>query len=368
VIIRNIKPQLLHALADTPVVLLNGARQTGKSTLVKELISKDHPARYITLDDAAVLAAAKEDPSGFVAGLDEAVVIDEVQRAPELFLAIKAEIDRHRRPGRFLLTGSADVLLLPHMAESLAGRMEVLTLLPFSQGEIDGTNERFIDTLFGQKLPTISNLSNRKAIFKRIITGGYPEISERKTDERRRVWFNSYVTTILQRDVRDLANIEGLTSLPRLLVLLAARATATLNLAEISRETGIAQTTLRRYLTLLETTFLIHHLPPWFTNIGKRLVKSPKLLLCDTGLMSYELGINEERIALDPGLAGPLMENFVAMEMFKQCAWSRTRPKLFHFRTQHGEEVDLIMESPAGQIVGIEVKASASVDSKDFKG
>ncbi|HZS46167.1 MAG TPA: ATP-binding protein [Blastocatellia bacterium] len=365
---RNIQPQILQALSDSPVVLLNGARQTGKSTLVKELIAKDHPARYLTLDDAAVLTAAQSDPAGFLEGLDGNIVIDEVQRAPELFLAIKADVDRQRRTGRFLLTGSADILLLPRLAESLAGRMEILTLWPFSQGEIEGVREGFIDASFGEKLPVFSSSLSRDEIFTRILTGGYPELLERKNEERRRAWFGSYVTTILQRDVRDLANIEGLTSLPRLLGLLAARATATVNLAEVSRATGIAHSTLRRYLTLLEATFLIHNLPPWFTNIGKRLVKSPKLLVCDTGLMSYELGIDHERLALDPNLTGPLLENFVAVELLKQSAWSRKQPKLFHLRTQSGEEVDLILEAPNGKVVGIEVKASASIDSSDFKG
>ena len=365
---RNLTRRLLLALSDNPVVLVNGARQSGKSTLAKQLISDGHKARYLTLDDATVLEAAKSDPAGFISGLEEAVVIDEVQRAPGLFIAIKAEVDRHRQPGRFLLTGSADLFLLPTLSESLAGRMEVLTLWPFSQGEIDGIQEGFIDAVFDNARLVFSEPSSRVDIFSRAILGGFPEVIQRESDERRRAWFGSYVTTILQRDIRDLANIEGLTALPRLLALLATRATATLNLAELSRGTGVAQTTLRRYLTLLEATFLIHNLLPWFSNIGKRLVKSPKLLMSDTGLMSYQSGITLERLQLEPSLAGALLENFVAMELHKQVAWSRTQPKLFHFRTQRGQEVDIVMEDAGGNIVGVEVKTSATVKGDDFAG
>jgi predicted AAA+ superfamily ATPase len=364
---RNITTQLVEALSDNPVVMLNGARQAGKSTLAKQIISEAHPARYLTLDDAAILAAAKSDPAGFLAGLDGPVVIDEVQRVPELFLAIKAEVDRKRLPGRFLLTGSADVLLLPTVSDSLAGRMEVLTLWPFSQGEIENTQEQFIDAVFNKKNLTSSTSLTRDDLFARIVAGGYPDAIER-SEKRRRAWFGSYLTTILQRDIRDLANIEGLAAIPRLLGLLAARATSTLNLADVSRSTGLAQTTLRRYLTLLEATFLIHSLPPWFTNIGKRLLKSPKLLFCDTGLMSHQLGIDQQRLSVEPGLAGPLLENFVAAELYKAAAWSLTRPAFFHFRTQRGEEVDIVMEDRAGHIVGVEVKASATIGPDDFKG
>jgi predicted AAA+ superfamily ATPase len=368
IIERNIKPRILEALLDSPVVLLNGARQTGKSTLAKQLISEGSLAQYYTLDDASVQAAVQADPSGFIGGVDRSVVIDEVQRAPELFQAIKAAVDRDRRPGRFLLTGSADVLLLPRVSQALVGRVDLLTLWPFSQGEIEGRREGFINSIFSKKIPAFSNKIDRADLFRRIILGGHPEVIGRKTDERRRAWFDSYVTTILQRDVRDLANIQGLSILPRLLAILAARATATINSAEISRSAGIRQTTLKRYLTLLEATFLIRYLQPWFTNIGKRLVKSPKLLVADTGLMCYELGINDARLSLEPTLVGPLLENFVAMELVKQAAWSQIRPQLYHFRTQQGEEVDLILEDASGAIVGIEVKASATLDGGDFKG
>jgi hypothetical protein len=333
------------------------------------LASGERRCRYLTLDDVSVLSAARRDPAGFVAGLEGPIILDEVQRAPELFLAIKSEVDRSPSPGRFLLTGSADVLLLPRLSESLAGRMEILTLWPFSQGEITGTRESFLDVVFAQPAPRLPvNWEDRASLVARVLLGGYPPVLNRPTQERRRAWFGSYLTTTVQRDVRDLANIEDLTALPRLLSLVAARSCSLLNFAELSRSIGIPQSTLKRYLTLLETTFLVQLLPAWSANLGKRLVKSPKILLNDTGLMAHLLGLNEERLKADPALMGPLLENFVALELRKQAAWSQTRPQAFHFRLPAGEEADLVLEDAAGNLVGIEVKARATVTAKDFKG
>lgn len=365
---RNITLNLLDALADTPVVLLNGARQTGKSTLVKAVISGKHPARYVTLDNVSTLSAVRHDAAGFLAGTVGPVVIDEIQRAPELFMAIKSDVDSNRRPGRFLLTGSANVLLLPNLSESLAGRMEILSLWPFSQGELAGIKDTFVDILFEKKLPGRSpKKEDRISLLDRIIAGGYPEAVSRISPARRRAWFDSYITTILQRDVRDIANIEGLTAMPRLLSLIAARTPTLLNFTELSRTLAIPQTTLKRYMMLLEATFLIQNLPAWSGHLGKRLVKAPKLIMCDTGLMAHLLGANRERI-ISGGLIGPLLENFVIMELQKLITWSETRPKMFHFRTQTGQEVDIVLEDPAGRLIGIEVKASTTVSVQDFKG
>lgn len=360
---------MLAALKDTPVVLLVGARQTGKSTLVQELATTVHPARYLTLDDAGVLAAARSDPAGFLAGLTGSVVLDEVQRAPELFLALKLAVDRNRRSGRFLLTGSANVLLLPRLAETLVGRMEVLTLWPLSQGEIEGRKESFLDAIFSASFsPMTGAVDAWEAILDRLLRGGYPEVLSRETEERRTAWFGSYVTTLLQRDVRDLSNIEGLTTVPRLLSLLAARATALLNISELSRSLAMPQSTLKRYLTLLEMTFLLQPLPPWSSNMGKRLVKTPKLMLNDTGLLASLSALHRERLLTDRSLAGALLENFVVMELRKQLTWSRVNAQLFHFRTQTGQEVDVVLEDGAGRLVGVEVKASATIGPPDFKG
>lgn len=366
---RHISSRLLESLADSPVVLLHGARQTGKSTLIQQITSREHPARYLTFDDTAVLAAAAADPEGFLAGIDGPIALDEVQRVPELFVAIKADVDRHRVPGRYLLTGSANVLMLPRLSESLAGRMEILTLWPLSQGEIADRREAFIDALFADRPIKLAKAGKRRpTLAARLLRGGYPEACRREQPSRRRAWFNAYVSTILQRDVRDLANVEGLTLMPRLLALLASRVGSLLNHAEISRSLGMPQTTLKRYMALLEATFLVRLLPAWSGNLGKRLVRSPKLYLNDTALAAALMGQTDEDALRQLQLLGPLTENFVFMELRKQAAWSRTEPSLFHFRTLRGAEVDIVLESPAGDVVGIEVKSGTAVKSEDFKG
>lgn len=368
-LIRNITPKIIEALSDTPVVMLNGARQTGKSTLAKSLISDKHIGRYVTLDDATALAAAKHDPTGFISGLGESTVIDEIQRAPELFVAIKADVDLNRTPGRYLLTGSANVLLLPRLSESLAGRMEIFTLWPLSQGEFAGIREKFIDILFSEKLPSSESISadTKTTVIERAIRGGYPEAAARSSESRRRAWFGSYITTILQRDVRDIANIDGLTAMPRLLAMLATRSSSLLNYSELSRSTGLPQSTLKRYMALFETLFLIEHLPAWYSNLGKRLVKTAKLVMNDTGLLTTLLAVDAARLENTP-LCGAVIENFVIMELKKQISWSDTRPAMLHYRTQTGQEVDVVLEDTAGRIVGIEIKSAKSVGGQDFRG
>jgi uncharacterized protein len=364
---RSLTPALLEALSDRPVVLLNGARQVGKSTLAQGLIG-EQSAQYFTLDDATVLAAATNDPTGFIAGLGGPVILDEIQRAPGLFLAIKAAVDRDRSPGRFLLTGSADVFVVPDLSESLVGRMEILTLWPFSQGEVEGAREGFIDALFGKAfVPPPHTPLARADLFERLCTGGFPEVVTRQSEARRRAWFRSYVTTILQRDVRDLSNIEDLSALPRLLSLLAARSTALLNYSELSRSAGLPASTLKRYFLLLEATFLVQTLSAWSSNLSKRLVKSPKLVLADTGLLASLLGVDRQRLEEEPRLAGPLLESFVLMEIRKQISWSQTQPEMFHYRTQTGQEIDLLLEDAAGRVTAIEVKAGSTVQEKDVR-
>lgn len=266
---RHLREAVLAALRDTPVVLLHGARQVGKSTLAKDIASTDHTASYFTLDDVTVLAAARNDPAGFIFGLKDAVVIDEVQRVPDLFLSIKATIDRDRRPGRFLLTGSANVLLLPKLSESLAGRMEVLTLWPLSQGELEGVAEDFVDRVFEPTFAPSAMGTTRDELARRIIGGGYPEAVLR-SPSRRLAWFRSYVTTILHRTVEDIADIERIHQIPRLLAVLAGRTGTSLNVADISRTLGIPQTTLQRYLASCRRRFSCiscPHGPPRFGNV-----------------------------------------------------------------------------------------------------
>lgn len=366
---RNLGTIVSRSLADTPVVLLHGPRQAGKSTLAQQLIADGYLARYVTLDDAIILAAALEDPAGFLSGFDGPIVLDEIQRAPELMLAIKAAVDRDRRPGRFLLTGSTKVLLLPQLADSLAGRMEIVTLLPLSQGEIAGGRERFVDRCFEPDwgLPPDGG-EDRGQVLRRALLGGYPEPVARASAPRRSAWYGSYLTAILQRDVRDLADIADLSAVPRLLTLLAARSASLLNYSELSRSLGIPLTTLKRYVTLLENTFLIQATPAWTGGLGRRMVKSAKMALLDTGLMAHLLGLELARFDRDPTLAGPLLETFVGAELRKQIGWSDVQPSLFHFRSATGSEVDLVLEDRAGRLVGIEIKARATVGAADFRG
>ncbi len=367
---RNLTNRILEALSDTPVVLLHGARQTGKSTLVQSISQESHPATYLTFDDATVMSVAKRDPLGFLEAYNGPVILDEVQRVPEIFVAIKTLVDRERTPGRFLLTGSANVLVLPKLSESLAGRMEVLTLWPFSQGEMASGRETFVDAAFSEKMMVgpFGQEPNRSDLIKRVLLGGYPEVIQRKTQARRTAWFEAYVTTVIHREVRDLANIEHLTELPRLLRLLAARVGGLANYTEISSAVGLPQSTLKRYLSLLEALYLYVPLPAWAPNLGKRLIKRPKILLGDSALIAYLIGLDERQAKQDATLFGHVLESFVAMELRKQISWSKIRPSMYHFRTRTNVEVDLVLESPSGDLIGIEVKFASRVRDKDVRG
>ncbi|MES2091435.1 MAG: ATP-binding protein [Pseudomonadota bacterium] len=365
---RHVQKKLTEALQDTPVVLLNGARQTGKSTLAKQHAKQDG-MRYYTLDDATTLAAARQDPAGFIAGLTGPVVIDEVQRVPELFLAIKAAVDQHRTPGRFLLTGSANVLMLPTVADSLAGRMEVIELWPLSCAEmIDEPHFNRLDWLCQGDLnqpPALS--SSSPSLLAKLLAGGFPEAAQRQ-GQRRAAWFDNYISAILQRDVRDLARIEQLTELPHMLALMAVRTGSLLNFSEVSRSLGLPQTTLKRYFALLETLFLLRRVPAWDRNAGKRLVKSPKVFVPDTGLAAHLAGLSDARLAAPTPAWGHLLETHVLTELIKHQAFSALGLTLWHYRTSTGSEVDFLMEDRAGRLTGVEVKASHTVGAGDFKG
>jgi uncharacterized protein len=366
---RHITSQVLSALADTPVVFVQGPRQAGKTTLVQSLRNHGYAAEYRTLDDAAVLAAARSDPDGFVDSLPAQVILDEVQRAPDLFRAIKRSVDAKRKPGRFLLTGSANALVLPKVSESLAGRMEVLALAPFSQGEIAGRREGFVDACFARDFkPGVFREAGWPALVERIVRGGFPEAAARADAARRAAWFGGYITTILERDVRDLSNVQNLSDLPRLLRLLAARTSGVLNLSDVARDAHLPLTTLQRHWALLEAVFFVRTLTAWSGNLTSRLAKAPKILLNDAGLLCHLLNLDAERLKTDDLMSGSVLESFVAVELAKQATWSRGRPALFHYRTQKQQEVDLVLEDAAGRLVGIEVKKTASPASGDFKG
>lgn len=365
---RRTAARLLDALRDRPVVFLTGARQCGKSTLARAIASAEHPGRYLTFDSLATLASARTDPEGFLRSLDGAVVLDEVQRCPELLLPIKAAVDNDREPGRFLLTGSTSVLVLPQIADALVGRVEILVLRPLSQSEIDGRTGNLVDALFADELLKLDAGATSEAdLAARIRRGGFPEAVAMEGPERRAAWFDSYITTLLQRDVRDLAQIEKLPRLPDLARLLATRVGTLLNLSELSRATQLSQSTLRRYLALLEGVYLVSRVPAWSSNLGKRLVKSPKLYFGDTGLAAHLVGADLDEAPTLPEPRGALLENFVWNELDKEASWSRTRPRIHHYRSHGGAEVDFVLEDARGRCVGVEVKASSRVAKSDFR-
>ncbi len=363
---RKIKPILGKALNRSPVVLINGARQVGKTTLALEFVQeKDY--NYVTFDDEITYLAAKSDISGFILSLKKPVIIDEIQRVPEIFLAIKRDVDINRIPGRYLLTGSANPLLIPRLGDSLAGRLEVIDLMPLSQGEIYNHDELFIETLFNDKqLRSPKEKLSKENLYKRIITGGYPAVQ--KTDEESsEAWMYNYLNLLLQKDVKDLASIEKLTEFPKLLNILSHRTSNLLNVAEIARDIKIVTMTVHRYLALLEAIFIVNLVQAWSANFTIRFMKSPKVYLIDSGLLSYLLDVTLEKVLID-SVAGKLLENFVVNELKKQMTWSKIRVQLYHFRALSGEEVDIVLENRSGYIVGIEVKNSETVVPQDFKG
>jgi uncharacterized protein len=357
---------LCEALADTPVVVVAGPRQAGKSTLAEHVVAHAD-GTWLTLDDAAVLDAARTDPVGFISGRRGLVGIDEAQRVPELLLAVKAEVDRDRRPGRFLLTGSTRLLGAPKLADSLAGRMEALTLWPFTQVELadSGATPELIDRAFGDDLSGLHPPPVSKAdVLERAVAGGFLPALER-TDRRRMAWYDSYVRGVIDREVRSLTDATYLRELPRLLRLCAARTSGELNIAYLARDLGLSRPTTDSYLAHLEGVFLVQTIPAWSTNLTARVVHRPKLTVTDTGLAARLLG---GRLRTNADLAGRLIETFVAGELRAQSEWSESRPGLFHFRDRDGAEVDLILESGDGRVVGIEVKAGATIRSDDLRG
>jgi hypothetical protein len=306
------------ALRDTPVVLVTGPRQCGKTTLVRDLIAGHR--EYLTLDDDTILAAARSDPAGLVRGLDRCT-IDEVQRAPDLLRSIKMSVDADRRAGRFLLTGSANLLTVPHVSESLAGRMEIVNLLPLSQAEIHGRKPAFLKSAFQGKLGRPRETLIGEDLVGAVLTGGYPEMLRRKQPERRRAWARDYIRAIVQRDVRDIAEVEKLDQIPRLLRVLAQYSGQLTNFTQMGAQVGFDDKTTRKYVGILEQLFLVRRIEPWFRNRLKRLVKTPKLHFLDSGLLATLLGVTAEGIRKDRTVFGRILETFVFSEVLKQIAW-----------------------------------------------
>lgn len=363
---RYIQPRLMAALADTPVVLVSGPRQAGKTTLVRQLAGTER--RYLTLDDEVTRLVAKEDPVGLIRSIDSAV-IDEVQRAPDLLLAIKKAVDEDRRPGRFLLTGSANLMALPSIADSLAGRMETLVLLPLAQCEITPNPESslsWLDTLFADGLLAATQPAVGGALVDKVIRGGYPEALSRDDNRRRRAWGRQYIDALIQRDIKYIATIDKLDQVPRLLRALAQTAGQLCNYSQLGGQVGIDHKTASKYIAIFEQMYLMQRVPVWSGNRLTRLVKTPKLQFLDSGLLSVMLDFSDPM--RQRKLFGQLLESYVFAELRKQITWAEGEYGLFYYRDKDQYEVDFVVENASGDIIGIEVKAAASLSMSDLAG
>ncbi|HWV15380.1 MAG TPA: ATP-binding protein [Cellvibrio sp.] len=362
---RYLQPKIEEALKDTPVVCILGPRQVGKSTLSQQL----SPRRtYLTFDDEAIRTAARQDPAGFVQGLPEYVTLDEVQRVPELLLAIKAEVDRHRTSGRFLLTGSANLLLLPKVKESLAGRVEIFYLQPLTEAEKNHYQPDFLPRLLAQKIkPDIGQAQAAIAdVADRLCAGGYPEPNTR-TPARARTWYMQYLNTIIQNDVKDIAAIRDEGELQRLAELLALRTANLLNVNSLAGDLGLRRETTDKYIGLLEHLFLLRRLPAWHSNLSKRLIKTPKVHWLDSGLAAVLNNLSPKDWVSFSTDFGPLLESFVVQQIIAQAAWLDEPLQFSHYRDKDQVEVDLVIEQ-GRSLWGIEVKKAASIQTKDGEG
>ncbi|MCY3624930.1 MAG: ATP-binding protein [Candidatus Dadabacteria bacterium] len=367
---RKLSGKVLFSLKQNPVVFLNGPRQSGKTTLVRELARNEYPAEYVSFDNVTHMEAAYASPESFLGRRGGPVIIDEVQLVPDLFRALKIVVDEARlgegrSNGMFLLTGSANIMVLPKLSDSLVGRMSVRTLYPFSACEVFSAEGNFPERLFSADF---ADMGKEYALSEAIESATFPEVSGKPAHEREE-WFDGYLATILQRDVRTITELEKIGILPRLLRVLAARAGKLMNDAEIARDVGLNQVTGKSYRGILQAMFLSFDVRPWYRNVGKRLVKSSKGYIVDTLLLCHLLGRSlEGPSGRWSDFYGHAVENFVASELRKLLSFSDMRAELFHFRTADGKEVDFVLERPDGSVAGIEVKASKRVVSSDFKG
>jgi len=366
IIPRRAAHALEEALTDTRVVLVNGARQSGKSTMVR-LLAGAQAATWRTLDVPATLRAAQADPTAFV-DVENLLVIDEIQLAPELLLPIKVQVDDDPRPGRYLLTGSARLLSLRSVPDTLPGRIETIELWPFSQGEIDAAPDGFVSRMFTSGPPIHDSEVSRRDYAERIVRGGFPEAVARTNPRRREQFFDSYLDELIRRDVSQLSDIDRPAQMRALVRLLAARSGQLLVANALSNDLELTARSVLRYLSLLEEVFLIKRIPAWSRNVSARAIRTPKVAFVDSGLAANLLGADAHGLLRPGGMLGPLLEGFVLSEIARQLPWSRPRLELSHYRTRDGTEVDAVLEDRRGRVVGIEVKASSTVRSEDFRG
>ena len=366
---RHAQRSVLAALADTRVVVINGARQTGKSTLARLIAAASPGSELRYLDEAPVRAAAQADPSLFVRH-DGLLVIDEVQRVPDLFLAIKHEVDTDPRPGRFLLTGSARLPGLQEIPDLLPGRAETIELSPLSQGEIDRSPDGFVEGLFrhGVNIRVPSSDLRRDDYLERALRGGYPEAVRRADPGRRARFFESYITDLVNRDVRQLTEIERPADMRRLVNLVAAGTASLAVPAALASRLQVPASTVKRYLNLLDLLFITRRIPAWSTNLTTRAVATPKLVLTDSGLAAHLTGMSLRRARQPTAPVGPLVETFVLGELTRQLALTDQPVRLYHYRDRDQYEVDAVLESASGELVACEVKAAETVRSEDFRG
>ena len=364
---RFIEGRLHEALEDSPVVLIQGPRQCGKTTLAQTACGSH---TYFSFDDDVIREGALADPMGFVANLPDLVALDEVQRVPTLFPSLKLAVDRRRVTGRFVLTGSTNVLAVPTIQDSLAGRLETVRLHPLAQCEMEARRPAgggFIYALFAGRFTTrqTERLGNRLAEL--IVSGGYPAALARPPGRRRANWYANYVEAQVLRDVGDLARISGLDVLPRLMSLAAAHTARLLNVSSLAAPFQLSRPTIRQYLALLERVYLLERLPPWYRNLEKRLVKTPKLHMGDTGLACALTGTSAASLAADRALLGQFLETFVFQELRRQATWNDGQVDFFHYRDKDQVEVDIVLER-GRRVAGVEVKAGATVTASDFRG
>jgi predicted AAA+ superfamily ATPase len=348
-------------------VLIHGSRQSGKTTLAR-MVGEARGYTYFSFDDQVTRAAAESDPVGFAADAPERTILDEVQKVPELFPAIKAVVDEFRTPGRFLLTGSSNVLLLPRLSESLAGRIGIVRLFPFAQSEIEGKEPWFIDALFEGRFPTRRYERLGRELVERVVAGGYPAALARRSANRRAAWYRDYVESLVQRDVRDMTRIRSLEALPRLLAFAAGQTARLINVSDLAGPFRLSRPTIREYVTLLERVFLLEELPPWHSNRLRRLIKTPKLHVGDTGLACTLLGLDAVALVSDRATLGQLVETFVFQELRREASWLEEDHRLYHYRDKDGAEVDVVIERGGHALAGVEVKSAATVRPADFRG
>lgn len=364
---RFIQSQLLESIADSPAVLIHGSRQCGKSTLAR-MIGGVAGYSYLSFDDDVIRSAAKSDPIGFIADLGGKTIIDEVQRVPELFTSIKAAIDRDRTPGRFILTGSSNLLLIPDLSDSLAGRMEIIRLYPLSQAELLKREGSFIDDLLHCNFKFATSQRMGRELVEKVVAGGYPAALMRATPQRSAIWYRDYVETVVKRDARNLARISSIDSLARLMLFAAAQTATLLNVSDLAAPFQLSRPTIREYLTVLSNLFLLEELQPWHSNRMSRLIKTPKLHLADTGIAAALLGLDTEALLKDRAVLGHLLETFLFQELRRQASWHEEAVQFYHFRDKDAVEVDMILDVGGRKLAGVEVKASATVTNADFRG